>query len=113
MTNSASNTTALDLQQLYNELYPLCRSITGFGYRQSLEIIQRYIPLQIEEFTSGSTVCNWTVPPEWLLHRATLKDIAGHVILDTDINPMCLLNYAESFHGKVSRQELESHFFTK
>lgn len=112
MTNSASNTTALDLQQLYNELYPLCRSITGFGYRQSLEIIQRYIPLQIEEFTSGSTVCNWTVPPEWLLHRATLKDIAGHVILDTDINPMCLLNYAESFHGKVSRQELESHFFT-
>lgn len=109
---AAFNLKALDLQQLYNKLYPLCRSITGLGYRQSLAILQEYMPLQIEAFTSGSSVCNWTVPPEWILHHATLKDRAGSVLLDTDIDPMCLLNYSCSFHGKVSRQELEAHLFS-
>lgn len=106
------NLPKLDLQQLYNELFPLCRSITGVGYRQSLDILKRYIPLSIESYPSGSQVCNWTVPPEWILHRAVLKDSTGKVILDTDLNPMCLLNYSAPFHGTVTRQELEQHLFS-
>lgn len=106
------NLPKLDLQQLYNELFPLCRSITGVGYRQSLDILKRYIPLSIESYPSGSQVCNWTVPPEWILHRAVLKDSKGKVILDTDLNPMCLLNYSAPFHGTVTRQELEKHLFS-
>lgn len=102
----------LDLQQLYDELFPLCRSITGIGYRQSLDILQHYLPLNIETYPSESQVCNWTVPPEWILHRAVLKDSTGTVILDTDLNPMCLLNYSAPFHGRVSIQELEQHLFS-
>lgn len=102
----------LDLQQLYDELFPLCRSITGIGYRQSLDILQHYLPLNIETYPSGSQVCNWTVPPEWILHRAVLKDSTGIVTLDTDLNPMCLLNYSAPFHGRVSIQELEQHLFS-
>lgn len=102
----------IDLQAVYDELFPLCRSITGAGFRQSLEILQRYIPFKVEEFKSGSQVCNWTVPPEWILHKAELKDSRGRVILSTEQNPMCLLNYSAAFKGRVSRAELESHLYT-
>ena len=64
----------LNLQALFDELFPLCRSLTGVGYEQSLAILQRYIPFKIEEYPCGSQVFDWTVPQYWTLNRATLKD---------------------------------------
>lgn len=107
-----SQESILDLKALFDELFPLCRSLTGPGYDQSLAILQRYVPFEIEEYPCGSTVFDWTVPYSWQLKRAVLKDLQGNIILDSDVNPICVVNYSESFHGQVSLDELKEHLFT-
>ena len=100
-----------NLKELYEELFPLCRSITGPAYEQSLEILKKYVPFTIESFPSGSKVNDWTVPEGWCLNRATLKDSQGNIILDTHQNPLHVLNFSEPFTGKVSFDELKEHLF--
>lgn len=100
-----------NLKELYEELFPLCRSITGPAYEQSLEILKKYVPFTIESFPSGSKVNDWTVPEGWCLNRATLKDSQGNIILDTNQNPLHVLNFSEPFTGKVSFAELKEHLF--
>lgn len=100
-----------NLKELYEELFPLCRSITGPAYEQSLEILKKYVPFTIESFPSGSKVNDWTVPEGWSLNRATLKDSQGNIILDTNQNPLHVLNFSEPFTGKVSFEELKEHLF--
>lgn len=100
-----------NLKELYEELFPLCRSITGPAYEQSLEILKKYVPFTIESFPSGSKVNDWTVPEGWSLNRATLKDSQGNIILDTQQNPLHVLNFSEPFTGKVSFDELKEHLF--
>ena len=102
----------LNLQALFDELFPLCRSLTGVGYEQSLAILQRYIPFKIEEYPCGSQVFDWTVPQYWTLNRATLKDLQGNIILDTDVNPLYVVNYSEPFKGEVSLEELQKHLYS-
>lgn len=103
---------SLDPQALLDELYPLCRSLSGYGYDQSLDILSRYIPFTIEEYASGSKVFDWTVPPRWELEHAVLKDSHGNVILDAAQNYLHVLNYSMPFQGKISRAELESHLYS-
>ena len=81
-TNTFTFPDSLDAQALFDELLPLCRSISGKGYDQSLAILSRYIPFTIEEYPSGSKAFDWTVPPRWELERAVLKDSQGNVLLD-------------------------------
>src|SRR6187402_3079657 len=50
---------------LVRELYPICRSITGDGVRQTLEILGRHVPLSLTELPTGADVLDWTVPKEW------------------------------------------------
>lgn len=100
-----------NLKELYEELFPLCRSITGPAYEQSLEILKKYVPFTIGSFPSGSKVNDWTVPEGWSLNRATLKDSQGNIILDTHQNPLHVLNFSEPFTGKVSFEELKEHLF--
>lgn len=102
----------LNPQALFDELFPLCRSLTGVGYEQSLAILQRYIPFKIEEYPCGSQVFDWTVPQYWTLNRATLKDVQGNIILDTDVNPLYVVNYSEPFKGEVSLEELQKHLYS-
>ena len=103
---------SLDAQALFDELLPLCRSISGKGYDQSLAILSRYIPFTIEEYPSGSKAFDWTVPPRWELERAVLKDSQGNVLLDSDVSALYVLNYSEPFSGRVSKQELEEHLYS-
>ena len=102
----------VDFQALYNELLMIPRSITGDGFKKSLEIISRYIPFEVEHYPSGSKVLDWNVPPELKFERAVLKDSKGNIILDSDVNPLHVLNYSVGFQGTVSREELESHLYT-
>ena len=52
--------------EILNRLFPICRSITGNGLRESLGIIKEYIPeLSIQEFPSSKQVFDWTIPKEW------------------------------------------------
>ena len=100
------------MDSLFDRLWPICRSITGPGISQSLEIMQDYIPITIKEVPTGTEVFDWVVPQEWVLERAILKTETGDVILDTDINNIHVLNFSEPFSGLVTYQELEEHLYS-
>ena len=65
------------MMQLIAELYPLCRSITGNGVRETLNRIRNHIPLTLHEVPSGTQVFDWTVPKEWNIRDAYIKDSTG------------------------------------
>jgi len=69
-----SNDSSQDLFGLMSRLYPLCRSITGDGVRQTLKILQEYIPVEIHEVATGTQVFDWTVPKEWNIRDAYIKN---------------------------------------
>ena len=59
-----------EIYGLIEELYPICRSITGDGVRQTLKIVQKHIPLTVNEVQTGTRVFDWTVPKEWNIRAA-------------------------------------------
>jgi aminopeptidase-like protein len=91
------------------ELYPICRSITGNGLRQSLRLLQRRIPLELHEVPTGTQVFDWVVPREWNLKSARLLGPDGQVVVDIAQLNLHVLNYSVPYCGKVSREELDQH----
>jgi aminopeptidase-like protein len=100
------------MTRLMGELYPICRSITGDGVRKTLRILQRDIPLTIHEVPSGTRVLDWTVPREWNIHAAFIRDAAGRKIVDFEKSNLHVVNYSVPFRGRLSREELKKHLFS-
>ncbi len=97
---------------LAKRLFPICRSITGDGVRQTLEILREKIPVQVHEVPSGTPVFDWVVPQEWNLRSATLKDPTGATILDAAHQNLHVVGYSLPVHRTLSRAELAEHVFT-
>lgn len=100
------------MYQLIADLYPICRSITGEGVRQTLAKIRERIPLEIHEVPTGTQVFDWTVPREWNIRDAWIKDPRGHKLVDFQHLNLHVLNYSAPVHQKVSLEELKKHLFT-
>jgi aminopeptidase-like protein len=100
------------LESFIRELYPICRSITGDGLRQTLRILQRQIPLTIHEVPSGTKVFDWTVPQEWNIRDAFIKNSRGEKVVDFKRLNLHVVNYSVPFKGKLSLDELKCHLFT-
>ena len=67
---------------LIRKLFPICRSITGNGVRQTLKIIKEIIPITIHEVSSGTKVFDWEIPNEWNIKDAYVKDENGNRVID-------------------------------
>ncbi len=100
------------LFELAAELYPICRSITGDGFRQSLEILSRHIPLQTFEVPTGTQVFDWTVPREWNIRDAYVKNAHGERVIDFRQHNLHVLNYSLPVNRTMSLEELKAHLFT-
>ena len=100
------------IYQLIRRLYPICRSLTGDGVRETLKILQEYIPLTIHSVPSGTTVFDWTIPKEWNISGAYIKDPSGQKIVDFRNCNLHVLNYSTPVNQKLSFTELKSHLFT-
>jgi len=100
------------MHALASELYPICRSITGDGLRQTLDLIARQIPLQTFEVPSGTEVFDWTVPREWNIHDAYIKDRSGRRIVDFRACNLHVMNYSTPIHRTMTLAELREHLFT-
>ena len=100
------------MHQLMAELYPICRSITGDGVRQTLRILQQHIPLQMHEVPTGLEVFDWTVPKEWNIRDAYIKNSKGEKIVDFQNSNLHVVNYSVPVHQKMSLEELKSRLHT-
>jgi len=109
---SASGEPGLAMYELVRELYPICRSITGNGVRQSLEILKRHIPLDIHEVPTGTPVFDWSVPKEWNITDAYIKDSTGRRIVDFQTNNLHVLNYSTPVHTHMPLAALRERLFT-
>src|SRR5690606_18009942 len=69
-----------DVYELAARLYPICRSITGEGVRQTLDILSDYIDLERHEMPSGTQVLDWVVPAEWTIRAASITGPDGRKI---------------------------------
>jgi aminopeptidase-like protein len=103
---------AEEMFELIRRLYPICRSITGNGVRQTLKILQEYIPLTMHEIPSHTPVFDWTVPEEWNIRDAYIKNSKGEKIVDFYNCNLHVLNYSVPVNKKVSLDELKAHAFT-
>ena len=101
-----------EIYSLIKELFPICRSITGNGVRQTLKIIGSHIPLEVYEVPSGTPVFDWTVPKEWNIRDAWVKDSNGIKIVDFQESNLHVVNYSVPFKGKLSLSELKPHLFS-
>ncbi len=102
-------------QQLYDfvtDLYPLCRSITGDGLRETLHRVARVAPITLHEVPSGTQVFDWTVPREWNVRDAYVKDARGERVIDFRRSNLHVVNYSVPFRGRLSLAELRPHLFT-
>lgn len=98
-----------ELEELFDRLWPICRSITGPGISKSLSIMSDYLPLNIKKISTGDSVFDWVVPKEWELISATLKTEDGKLILDAKDTNLHVVNFSEPFSGVVNYQELNKH----
>ncbi len=94
------------------DLYPICRSITGDGLRQTLAWIRQQIPLQIHEVPTGTGVLDWTVPREWNIRDAYIKDAAGDRIVDFQRLNLHVVNYSSPVKARMSLEDLRPHLFS-
>jgi len=101
-----------EMYQLMSELYPICRSITGNGVRETLGKIKRIVPIEVHEVASGTKVFDWTVPKEWNIKDAYVKNSKGEKIINFKKSSLHILNYSVPIQKKVSLRELKEHLFT-
>jgi aminopeptidase-like protein len=102
----------LEAYTLIAELFPICRSITGEGFRQTMDILRQHIPLQLHEVSSGTKVFDWEVPREWNIKDAYVKDSKGEKVIDFQRSNLHVLNYSVPVNKVVSLTELKEHLFT-
>jgi aminopeptidase-like protein len=101
-----------ELYDLMAELYPICRSLTGAGQRQTLDILRRRIDLTVHEVPSGTAVFDWTVPKEWNIRAAYIKDVRGRKIIDFADSNLHVVGYSVPVRRRMSFAALKPHLFS-
>jgi aminopeptidase-like protein len=101
-----------ELHRFAVELYPLCRSISGDGLRRTLGMIQNRISLRLFEVPTGTAVFDWTVPKEWNIRDAFIKNRHGNRVVDFQACNLHVLNYSRPVRAKMSLNQLKPHLFT-
>jgi aminopeptidase-like protein len=116
MDNTQDNITAMSsgsgMLKLISDLYPICRSITGDGVRETLRMIEGIVPLDITEIPTGTKVFDWEIPKEWNIRDAYVIDPKGIKIIDFKKLNLHVLNYSIPIKQKMDLDLLKKHLFT-
>jgi len=91
------------------ELFPLCRSLTGPGNRETLRVLGEIIPLRVHEYPSGAKVYDWTIPDEWTAREAWIQDASGRRLVDFSVNNLHLVSYSVPVRGAFTLAQLTRH----
>ncbi len=106
-----------EIYELANTIFPICRSITGEGVRQTLKILSDYvgrdgIGFTVYEVPSGTEVFDWKVPKEWIIRAAYIEDRQGNRIIDMKNNNLHVMGYSIPVDKWVGLDELRKHVYT-
>lgn len=102
-----------EMHDLARRLFPICRSLTGNGVRETLLILQQYLPeLSIYEVPSGTIAFDWTVPPEWNIRDAYLLAPDGRKAADFQRSNLHVVGYSEPVDKEMSLAELQGHLYS-
>lgn len=101
-----------EIEKYFDRLWGINRSLTGNGNRETLRIFSELIDLKISEIPSGTKCFDWTVPPEWNVKEAWIKDSKGNTVIDFKNNNLHILGYSEPFEGELSLENLREHLYT-
>ncbi len=99
---------AKEIDGFLQRLFPICRSITGNGNRETLRILQEIIPLTVHEVPSGTRVYDWVVPDEWNIRDASISTMDNRRIVDLNVSNLHLVSYSEPVQGTFSWNELKA-----
>ncbi|WP_372671321.1 DUF4910 domain-containing protein [Amycolatopsis kentuckyensis] len=104
--------TGAELHALVERLYPICRSITGDGVRQTLDIIGEHIPLDRHEVPTGTAVLDWTIPQEWNIRDAYVASPSGERVIDFQESNLHVVGYSVPVRRRMPLSELREHLHT-
>jgi len=91
------------------EIYPINRSITGNGVRETLKILSSIIDINVIEIPSGTTAFDWVVPEEWNISEAYIEKLNGERIVDFGENNLHIVSYSEPIDRIINKEELLKH----
>jgi aminopeptidase-like protein len=94
------------IYDLVESLYPICRSITGDGVRQSLALLQNHVPLQVHEVPSGTPAFDWVVPLEWNIREAYVEAPDGERLVDFTEHNLHVVGYSVPVDQVVTDEDL-------
>ena len=101
-----------ELERYFDRLFPICRSITGQGFQESLDILAEIIPLEKINFPSGMSCHDWTIPDEWTIRDAYIMTPAGEKIARFRDNNLHVVGYSTPVNKELSLDELKNHLHT-
>ncbi|MBA2127603.1 peptidase M28 [Hyphomicrobium methylovorum] len=101
-----------EIYSLAAEIFPICRSITGNGVRQTLDILRQHIDLEVHEVPTGTKVFDWTIPREWNIREAYIRAPSGERVVDFQRSSLHVLNYSKPVRARMPLQELKEHIYT-
>ncbi|MEA2553948.1 MAG: hypothetical protein QOJ65_2124, partial [Fimbriimonadaceae bacterium] len=102
-----------DMHELARRLWPLNRSLTGDGVRETLRILREHLPeLRIHEVATGTQCFDWTVPKEWRVREAYVVDPDGRRILNFAENNLHLVGYSTRVIAEMSLEDLQAHLYS-
>ena len=107
------------IYDLAGNLFPICRSITGQGVRNTLSILADYIGeqdgcgMEIQNVSSGTQVFDWTIPKEWVIHEAFIEDEEGRHIIDFKDHNLHVMGYSTPVDRWVELDELKDYIYTQ
>jgi aminopeptidase-like protein len=98
-----------DALPLMESMYPICRSISGNGVRQTLDLVATQIPLERTEVPTGTKVLDWEIPNEWNIRDAYIADAQGHRVVDFRAHNLHVVNYSAPVRRTMALDELKPH----
>ncbi|WP_290051242.1 DUF4910 domain-containing protein [Amycolatopsis solani] len=104
--------TGAELHALVERLYPICRSITGDGVRQTLDVIGEHIALERHEVPTGTAVLDWTIPQEWNIRDAYVSAPSGERVIDFQESNLHVVGYSVPVSRRMPLSELREHLHT-
>lgn len=102
--------TSYPMHRWASDLWPMPRSLTGQGVRDTLAYLQGLLPdLRLHSIATGETAFDWTVPDEWTIRDAYIADLEGARLVDFRRNNLHLMGYSAPVNAVMTRAELEPH----